>query len=201
MSNTKAMGLISSDYLAHYGIKGQKWGVRRYQKPDGTLTMEGRRRARAEYKSDNKEAFEKGKTATLSARAADYAEKRYKRADKHSLNSNKVARRKENAEYWRQQASRSEADVKAHYDSLVSKYGKDAISSIHRDKKGRINERVHTGKAKLAMIGGSALMWTGFSMLGSPIAPVVLPATREQYARRLVRNREKLNRGVGHTTF
>lgn len=31
-------------YLAHHGTKGQKWGVRRYQNEDGTLTDEGRRR-------------------------------------------------------------------------------------------------------------------------------------------------------------
>lgn len=26
-----------SEFLAHHGIKGQKWGVRRFQNPDGTL--------------------------------------------------------------------------------------------------------------------------------------------------------------------
>lgn len=30
--------------LEHAGIKGMKWGVRRYQNPDGSLTDEGRRR-------------------------------------------------------------------------------------------------------------------------------------------------------------
>lgn len=30
------------DYLAHHGVKGQKWGVRRYQNEDGSLTSEGR---------------------------------------------------------------------------------------------------------------------------------------------------------------
>lgn len=31
-------------YLEHHGIKGQKWGLRRYQNPDGTLTDLGRKR-------------------------------------------------------------------------------------------------------------------------------------------------------------
>lgn len=30
------------DELLHYGVKGQKWGKRRYQNPDGSLTPEGR---------------------------------------------------------------------------------------------------------------------------------------------------------------
>lgn len=32
--------------LFHYGIKGQKWGVRRFQRKDGSLTSAGKKRAR-----------------------------------------------------------------------------------------------------------------------------------------------------------
>lgn len=32
------------EYLVHHGIKGQKWGVRRFQNEDGSLTSEGKKR-------------------------------------------------------------------------------------------------------------------------------------------------------------
>lgn len=36
--------LNESNSLCHHGIKGQKWGVRRFQNEDGTLTNEGEKR-------------------------------------------------------------------------------------------------------------------------------------------------------------
>lgn len=40
-----------TDELQHWGVKGQKWGVRRYQNKDGSLTQAGQKR----YARDAKE--------------------------------------------------------------------------------------------------------------------------------------------------
>lgn len=35
---------MNNNYLQHYGVLGQKWGVRRFENSDGTLTAEGKKR-------------------------------------------------------------------------------------------------------------------------------------------------------------
>lgn len=61
--------LNNCDFLAHHGVIGQKWGVRRYQNPDGSLTDEGRRR----YLREGSEERVKVDKA-----AANYADATYK---------------------------------------------------------------------------------------------------------------------------
>lgn len=47
--------LISSDELYHHGIKGQKWGVRRFQEKDGSLTPAGKERYADDSDSNKKQ--------------------------------------------------------------------------------------------------------------------------------------------------
>ena len=48
-----------SNELYHYGVKGMRWGVRRYQNPDGSLTAAGKKRVSKKYKKVSMEVSKK----------------------------------------------------------------------------------------------------------------------------------------------
>jgi len=63
-------------YLVHYGIKDMKWGVRRFQNPDGSLTPEGRARYLGEPVSQkNKTVFVSGSSKTQDKSSGYYLKK------------------------------------------------------------------------------------------------------------------------------
>lgn len=47
-------------FIAHHGIKGQKWGVRRFQNADGSLTKAGKERYNEQNSSDFSSTFSLG---------------------------------------------------------------------------------------------------------------------------------------------
>ena len=59
------------DYLAHHGVKGQHWGIRRYQNEDGSLTAEGREK----YGQQGWEARQMYKRGTISKEEYKQAKK------------------------------------------------------------------------------------------------------------------------------
>jgi len=89
----------SSDELYHWGIKGQKWGVRRFENADGTLTPEGRERygsgngrsyigganrAKRETAMIDKETDPKKKSDAMQKMLDDLYEDREERYEKYS---------------------------------------------------------------------------------------------------------------------
>lgn len=63
---------LDDPYLSHEGIKGMRWGERRYQYEDGSLTPEGKIRYLKDYKAAEKKTKK--------------AHKRYKKAE-HEMSS------------------------------------------------------------------------------------------------------------------
>ena len=68
-------------YLAHEGILGMKWGVRRYQNPDGTLTEAGRLRYSRQMTKKRKAAAKKAAQTKKKAAEAKRKEEAKRTAD------------------------------------------------------------------------------------------------------------------------
>ena len=119
-----------SKSLSHHGIKGQKWGRRRYQYEDGSLTADGRRRyglgerirARAQYKIDKKAAKEARKARDNKAyKEVENAEKSIEKKYRRGQNLSKKDLAREEAAYRK-------------YDSALAKSKEQYRKDIHDAK-------------------------------------------------------------------
>ena len=103
-SDGVSLSLVHADnegaYLAHHGVKGQRWGVRRFQNPDGSLTEKGKRRMKTlQGKSDKLDA----KKAKLNSPKNMVKLSQYKSlsADRHAA----ANRHKADEDFYRNKAS------------------------------------------------------------------------------------------------
>lgn len=86
----------NQDYLKHWGIKGQRWGVRRYQNADGTLTTAGKKRYNKEMERVKaEEAKVKAKQKVLNTKKKTQAKIDDLEARKKAIEAQKKAMKEE----------------------------------------------------------------------------------------------------------
>ena len=146
-----------SDYLAHHGIKGQKWGVRNYQNEDGSLTAAGKQRygikgavskVKSKIRGDDLTPTEKkirarkiAKGVAIGAAGAAYAAYRIKKAGG-------VKQAKNNVAY-----SIQDAKLKA---TKAKQVAKNAYAYIKNDPNAKQNIKENFSKAYNSRLGRKA---------------------------------------------
>ena len=144
--------------LYHYGIKGMRWGIRRYQNPDGSLTPLGKQHYDEEIDAIHesyRKKIEKGEKKI--AQAKEYL----------SLNKDvQTARKTEKA---KRQKAYSEAEVKT-YKALMKAEEKKIKSMSYKELSDERRRR--QGEALAASVLGSVAGMAIPAMMGMPFGMI-----------------------------
>lgn len=135
-----------SKELCHYGVMGQKWGIRRFQPYPKGYSGGGKEIGKAKRKRHDVIS-----EATLAAISRKKAAKNYGKAvsrniaDPTEYHKTEVNRAKEEFKYWNNKYKSLEKRAKRTVSELQDKYGKEAIADIPY-KDGTIQGKVFTKK-------------------------------------------------------
>lgn len=174
-------------YLAHYGVLGQRWGVRRFQNEDGSLTADGRER----YGMSSERLTTRSKMQAARSRAYDRYERTensiesgYKRGQKLSDTDYKREREnekayrdedkriKETAKQDRKVAQQVWKDQRKEYIDVNSNFPKEAVKFLVMGPFGEYtyNSLRATDHSRLVSFGAT----TASSLLAGPIGNMIL---------------------------
>ena len=177
-------GYYEDHCFAHHGILGQKWGIRRYQNPDGTLTIAGKRRYYSADAKDigNAEGLEKrlndyDKAIARNRRSEKEASKKLERYDK---NLNRLSE-KEQTDFTKKRISRlnekkEAATEKKRTAENYIKEGEDEISRLKNRVLSSKYEFYERPTRRLTSKGYEIIAGLSALTASTVIAPIALSA-------------------------
>lgn len=130
------------DCLEHHGIRGQKWGIRRFQRPDGTRTAAGKRREREGYKEEN----DNPSTSSNNAQNA---------GSKSGIDKGKVIK---GAAIASSVALGAALLANPGTRNVLAKYGKTAMDAVTSDKAKAMYKKAGVGLKNSAQRAGKAML-------------------------------------------
>ena len=114
------MAYQNDDYIAHYGIRGQKWGFRRFQNEDRTLTEAGKERYNKAKDSDEKASKKEDKPESS----------KWKTKDAKYLSDDELNRRNSRLQRERQYADLTKSRGKKFLEGTGKAFNKILIGSL-----------------------------------------------------------------------
>ena len=155
--------LTSNSELYHWGIKGMKWGVRRYQNADGSLTPKGKKRLAKNEAYRDKLVGKANKRIERHTGKANEAKANIRDLKKHGKNSETYKRWKEQKDVGREYEYESKNKIKGpdgttyvkKYSTSGDRFVNDLFDSVFSDTtvqklidENRNNVKFHTERAK-----------------------------------------------------
>ena len=135
--------MIEHEYmneLYHHGTKGQKWGVRRYQNKDGSLTAEGKkRRSLGEVIKDHKvkvkrkAALEKARKTKAENKAAEEKAKAEAEQRRKDFEAGKIPMKKMTNAELSEALARKQMEAQYRQKDLETNAGKRLVSKMWND--------------------------------------------------------------------
>ena len=185
--------VVTNDQLAHHGILGQKWGVRRYQNEDGSLTNAGKKRYAKEAVKELNKYEKEAVNAIAEYNKHDMARNRYASASmtyrerNNYSQADKYSKKAHDEDKLATEAEKKVKDIDAKIWNKVADVAQNGFDVKMKDVTRIYRDRVAVGSTVVTSLltGGAAALGT-FAAPGAGTTIGLTAATTMANVNRLI---------------